>query len=57
VKTFKKGPVNTDLVVILAGGSDLVPGIAPSSVERLGQKVGATCDAVIKASGVMIGID
>lgn len=57
VKTIKKGPVNTEVTLSLAGGSEIVSVITTYSVENLGLKEGAKVFAIMKASEVMIGID
>jgi molybdopterin-binding protein len=57
VKTIKKGPVNTEVVLTLDGGAEIVSVITTYSAERLGLKEGAKVFAIMKASEVMIGID
>jgi molybdopterin-binding protein len=57
VKTLKMGPVNTEVVVTTAGGSEIVSVITSYSAEKLGLKEGAKIYAIMKASEVMIGID
>jgi molybdopterin-binding protein len=57
VKTLKKGPVNTEVVVVLAGGAEVVSVITTYSAEKLGLKEGAKVFAIMKASEVMLGID
>lgn len=57
VKTIKKGPVNTEVTLSLAGGSEIVSVITTYSAENLGLKEGAKVFAIMKASEVMIGID
>ena len=57
VKTVTAGTVNTEIVVELPGGEEIVSMITKDSAERLGLKVGKEVHAVIKASNVMIGID
>ncbi|HIH02546.1 MAG TPA: TOBE domain-containing protein [Methanoregulaceae archaeon] len=57
VKTIKKGPVNTEVIVTLDGGAEIVSVITTYSAERLGLKEGSRVYAVMKASEVMIGID
>jgi molybdopterin-binding protein len=49
--------VNTEVVVLLAGGEELVSMITKESAEKLGLKPGKEVYAVIKASNVMIGTD
>ena len=50
------GAVNSEVVLKLPGGSEVVASITKSSVKRLGLKKGAQASAVIKASNVMIGV-
>lgn len=57
VKTLTPGSVNTEVVVELAGGAEIVSMISKDSAEKLGLKPGKEVYAVIKASNVMIGID
>jgi len=57
VKDIKTGTVNTEVVVQLAGGEELVSMITKDSAEKLGFKPGKEVYAVIKASNVMIGTD
>jgi molybdopterin-binding protein len=57
VKDIKTGTVNTEVVVQLAGGEEIVSMITKESAEKLGLKPGKEVYAVIKASNVMIGTD
>lgn len=57
VRMIKKGPVNTEVIVTLPGGAEIVSVITTFSAERMGLKEGASVYAVIKASEVMIGKD
>ena len=57
VKTVKAGAVNTEVVVELPGGAEIVSTITKISAERLGLKSGQDVYAIIKASNVMIAID
>jgi molybdopterin-binding protein len=57
VKTVKAGVVNTEVVVELPGGGEIVSTITKTSAERLGLKSGQDVYAIIKASNVMIAID
>jgi molybdopterin-binding protein len=57
VKDIKTGTVNTEIIVQLAGGEELVSMITKESAEKLGLKPGKEVYAVIKASNVMIGTD
>lgn len=51
------GAVNSEIVIELPGGIELVSVITKSSVKSLGLKKGKSAYAVIKASNVMIGVD
>jgi molybdopterin-binding protein len=53
----KVGAVNSEVVLELPGGAQVVSIITKESAENLGLKVGMTAYAVIKASNVMIAID
>ena len=51
------GAVNSEIVLELAGGAQIVAIITKQSADSLGLAVGKTAYAVIKASSVMIGVD
>jgi molybdopterin-binding protein len=53
----KPGVVNTEVVLELPGGGQIVSIITKESAENLGLAVGKSAYAVIKASSVMIGVD
>ncbi len=57
VKELKPGAVNTEVVVELDGGAQVVSIITKSSAENLGLEEGKEIYAVIKASDVMIGVE
>ncbi len=57
VKQITPGAVNTEVVIALPGGTEIVSVITKESAESLGLAVGKDAYAVIKASNVMIGID
>jgi molybdopterin-binding protein len=57
VKTVTPGAVNTEVVLQLADGVEVVSIITKSSAESLGIKPGVEAYAVIKASNVMIAVD
>jgi len=57
VKKVTAGVVNTEVVVELPGGDEVVSMISKESAEKLGLKPGKDVYAVIKATNVMIGID
>jgi molybdate transport system regulatory protein len=50
------GAVNSEVVVRLPGGTEVVASITKASVEALGLSVGDKVSAVVKASNVMIGV-
>jgi molybdopterin-binding protein len=54
---LKTGAVNSEVILELPGGAQVVSIITRESVENLGLAVGKTAYAIIKASNVMIGID
>ncbi len=57
VKAVTHGAVDTEVVVELAPGIDMVSIITKQSAEKLGLKPGSKAYAIVKASNVMIGID
>ena len=57
VKKVTAGVVNTEVVVELPGGDEVVSMISKESAEKLGLKPGKDVYAGIKATNVMIGID
>lgn len=57
VKSLTHGAVNSEIVVELPGGAEIVSIITKSSAETLGLAKGKNVYAVIKASNVMIAID
>ena len=57
VKSVQHGAVNTEVVVELSGGAEVVSIITKSSAEKLGLVAGKEVYAVIKASNVMIALD
>ncbi len=57
VKQVTPGAVNSEVVIALPDGTELVSVITKSSTERLGLAEGKEVYAVIKASNVMIAID
>jgi molybdate transport system regulatory protein len=50
------GAVNSEVVVRLPGGSEIVASITKESVKALGLKVGDKVSAIVKASNVMVGV-
>ncbi|CAN8141838.1 Molybdenum-pterin-binding protein 3 [uncultured Thiomicrorhabdus sp.] len=57
IKAINVGAVNSEVVLEVAEGVEMVSIITNSSVESLGLKVGQQAYAVIKASNVMIAVD
>ncbi|NLS80201.1 MAG: TOBE domain-containing protein [Chloroflexi bacterium] len=51
------GAVNSEVVIELPGGIQVVSVITKTSVESLGLAVGKEAYAVIKASNVMMAVD
>ena len=57
VKSVNHGAVNTEVVIELPGGAEIVSVITKSSAEQLELAAGKQVYAVIKASNVMIAAD
>jgi len=57
VKQVKHGAVNSEVVVELPGGAEIVSIITKESAEHLGLAMGKEVYAVVKASNVMIAVD
>lgn len=57
VKRITPGAVDTEVVVELAPGIEVVSIITKASAERLALRPGGKAYAIIKASNVMIGVD
>ncbi|MFW9970750.1 MAG: molybdopterin-binding protein [Candidatus Odinarchaeota archaeon] len=57
IKKVTPGAVNSEIVIEIANGVEIVSIITKSSTERLGLKEGKEAYAVIKASNVMIATD
>jgi molybdopterin-binding protein len=57
VKSVTHGAVNSEIVVDLPGGQEIVSIITKSSAERLALEDGREVCAVIKASSVMLAIE
>jgi len=57
VKSVNHGAVNSEIVVELPGGQELVSIITKSSAERLGLAEGKDVCAVVKASNVMVATE
>jgi molybdopterin-binding protein len=57
IKQIVPGAVNSEVILELPGGAEVVSVITKSSVDALGLKVGKEVYAVIKASNVMLAVD
>jgi molybdopterin-binding protein len=57
VKTVTPGAVDSEIIVELAPGIEVVAIITKQSAQNLALKPGAKAYAIIKASNVMIGVD
>ncbi len=57
VKKVTHGAVNSEIIIELPGGAEVVSIITKESAENLGIQVGKPVYAVIKASSVMIAVD
>ena len=57
VKKITAGAVNSEVVVELPGGTEVVSIITKTSADALGLKEGKEVYAVIKASSVMIAVE
>ncbi|MGC9386487.1 MAG: TOBE domain-containing protein [Hydrogenovibrio sp.] len=57
VKAIQTGAVNTEVVIEVAPGVELVSIITKNSAESLGLAVGKEAYAIVKASNVMVAVD
>jgi molybdopterin-binding protein len=57
VKQVKTGVVNSEIILELPNGGEIVSIITKDSAEKLGLAQGKEAYAVIKASNVMIAVD
>ena len=57
VKQITPGAVNSEIILELPDGSEIVSIITKSSTERLGLVIGIQAYPMIKASNVMITVD
>ena len=57
VKKITPGAVNSEVIIEVAGGVEVVSIITKTSAEGLGLKPGKVAYAVIKASNVMVAVD
>jgi len=57
VKSVNHGAVNSEVVVELPGGIEVVSVITKTSAENLGLAEGKDVYAVVKATNVILGVD
>jgi len=57
IHSIVKGPIDTEVTILLPGGDSIVSVITKTSAESLDLKDGKEVYAVIKATNVMIGTD
>jgi molybdopterin-binding protein len=57
VKSVQPGAVNTEVIIELPGGDEIVSIITKESAENLGLAVGKAAYAVIKSSDVIVTTD
>ena len=57
VKSIKPGAVNSEVVIQLAGGFEIVSVMTKASNQNLGLKEGKEVYAIIKATNVIVGVD
>jgi molybdopterin-binding protein len=57
VKKVTHGAVNSEVVLELPGGTEMVAIITRQSAESLGLAAGGDAYAVVKASNVMVAVD
>lgn len=57
IKQVTHGAVESEVVLELSPGVEIVSTITKASAERMGLKAGGNAVAVIKASNVILGID
>jgi molybdopterin-binding protein len=57
VKRVKAGAVNTEVVIQIDGGAEIVSMVTKESADKLGLKEGKEVYAAIKASQVMLLVD
>jgi molybdopterin-binding protein len=57
VAEVRPGNVNTEVILDIPGGLQIVSMISKESAAHLGLKKGKTAYAVIKASSVMVAVD
>jgi len=57
VKNVKEGMVNTEVIIELPGGQEIVSVITKESAQKLGLSNGKEVHAIIKASNVIVAVE
>ena len=57
VKSLQHGAVNSEVIVQLPGGMEIVSIITKTAAQSLGLKEGKEVYAIVKATNVILGID
>jgi molybdopterin-binding protein len=57
VKSLQHGAVNSEVIVQLPGGMEIVSIITKTAAQTLGLKEGKEVYAIVKATNVILGID
>jgi molybdopterin-binding protein len=57
VKSINKGAINSEVVIVIPGGSEITSVITNGAVESLELAPGKDAYAVIKASNVIVAVD
>ena len=57
VKSVEHGSVNSEVILQLPGGTEIVSIITKTAAQNLGLKEGKEAYAIIKASNVILGTD
>jgi molybdopterin-binding protein len=57
IKSVKKGPISSVVILEIAPGVEIVSSVTSDSVSALKLKKGQPAYAVIKASSVIVGVD
>jgi molybdopterin-binding protein len=57
VKSIKKGPISSIVILEIAPGIEIVSSVTTDSVNSLKLKKGQSACAIIKASSVLVGAD
>ena len=57
VKSIQHGAVNTEVILDMPGGAQMVSIITKTAAQSLGLKEGKEVYAIVKASNVILGVD